>query len=257
MRSRGGNKSKIKIVLTAETSADTADLESQRTKAASLFPHYVTSTCRVWPFQLWLVPHNTLARQPATDDRCGRDCSRFITHKPFQPMGFVYRHSQHQDKYCILCVPTPSCCAAQLLALPPEAGSRLHRQGTRYFSFPLSKSLAYLTWLAGLLRGQETELGPLRYPQYHSPSFPELRAMGSKSFLLLGFRLAKSSICHIQSITSLTFFNLFFCVNTTFWSKIVSILTTSQTNCQYIPWVSLSDTQLCLPETMRVSSVAI
>lgn len=103
----------------------------------------------------------------------------------------------------------------------------------RDFPPTLSKSLDYLTRLAGLRRGQETGGGPvpsitLRPPQSKGQ-------WEGKGFLLLGFHSAKSSLSHghrasLPSLDFFFFFNLFFRVSTTSQSKIASTLITSQTN---------------------------
>lgn len=216
---RERHNSKVKIFLTTETSADTAALELQRTKVALPSPHYLASTCSVGPFHLRLVSPNTFGWLAAPDHCYSICCSGFNTHKPFQPTGFTYILRWYQDNYCILRILTPSWCpwlrgTHNCWLLRPKQGPGFAGK-EQEVSLSLSKSLDYLTWLAGLRRGQETELGPLRYHQYHPPSSPEQRAMGSKGFVLLGFHLAKSLVCHVHraSLPSLIFLFYFFSVS--------------------------------------------
>lgn len=154
------------------------------------FPHYLALTCMLSPFHLWLVPHSTFVWLAAPPNFCGIYCSRFNTHKPVQPVGFAYTHS-----------------------------CRLHCHSSP-FRVPGLPDMA--CWLMQRTRGRTR---PTKISPISPPSSPEQRAMGSKGFLLMGFHLAKSSVCYVHraSLPYLIFFNLFFpeqsCLNSDYFSN--------------------------------------
>lgn len=153
---REGDNLKVKLFLTTETSTDTADLEIQRTEVALPSPHYLTSTCRVRRFHLWLVPHNTFV------------WLHLISAMASTAVGLMHRNLSSPRGLPTYSASTKTNSRSELTSLATWCTHSCCKQcpgftgKERDVALSLAKSLDYLTWLAGLHRGQETELGPLR-----------------------------------------------------------------------------------------------